>query len=529
MKIFKRFSFLINIIIVLNSFIIISEANNLTISNVSLADRNPSDKTLIAQFDIRWDHAWKTKINHDAVWLTFRLHSPSVTPTDKKLCQITDSGLNPIHSSTGTATNIEIYVPEDQKGAFVRLNHYAVEPTVDSESVQVELDYDACGFTANDSVFLTVSALEMVYIPQGEFYAGDYMASTAALHAGSSDDNPWYIADEESISISNPTSNGYRYASAGLPGEDVTGTTFNIPGQFPKGYNGFYMMKYEITEGQWVEFINSLPSSGARANHDLTDNNHKNTDTVVARNTISCSGTPLSCSTQRPQRALGYLSWMDLAAFLDWSALRPMTELEFEKSARGPVLPKEGEFAWGATGIVSPGALTAGDENGSEESLTAEANANVGNVTLTGGDTPYGPDFVTGPLRSGIFASEATDRESSGASYYGVMELSGNLRERIVTVGNAAGRSFAGSHGDGVLSTASGYEGNADQSDWPGIDAQINYGVTGAAGSGFRGGSFTDVLPGSPLTISNREEAAKADINAYNNSGGRGVRTYDGN
>ena len=42
-----------------------------------------------------------------------------------------------------------------------------------------------------------------------------------------------------------------------------------------------------------------------------------------------------------------FLSWMDLAAYLDWAALRPMTELEFEKICRGPNPPIAGEYVWG--------------------------------------------------------------------------------------------------------------------------------------------------------------------------------------
>lgn len=41
------------------------------------------------------------------------------------------------------------------------------------------------------------------------------------------------------------------------------------------------------------------------------------------------------------------LSWMDGAVLADWAALRPFTELEFEKAARGPVVPVADEFAWG--------------------------------------------------------------------------------------------------------------------------------------------------------------------------------------
>ena len=285
-------------------------------------------------------------------------------------------------------------------------------------------------------------------------------------------------------------------------------------------------MKYEITEGQWVEFLNALPSAAARANRDLTDNNHKNSDSVVNRNAIACSGTPLACSSQRPSRAAGFLNWMDFAAFLDWDALRPMTELEFEKVSRGPVLPVSGEYIWGTKDITAANAIS-GAEDGTETITTVNANAQYANTTLSGGDAPSDPQNQTGPLRAGIFAKSDSTQASAGASYYGVMDLGGNLKERIVTIGNAPGLAFTGSHGDGNLDGTAGYEGNATNADWPGIDAVAANGVTGADGSGFRGGSWADSAD--LLRTSDRSQAALTVTAADGAYGGRGARTYDGN
>ncbi len=504
-------------------------ANNLNITNVSLKDRTPSSNTVVVNFDLAWENSWKTKINHDAIWLTVRLYNPSVTPTDKKLCEISASGLNPVGSSVGSNSHLEIYVPADKKGAFIRPADYGVNAAVTTANAQLTIDYSTCGFTKDSDVYVSVYGLEMVLIPQGAFYVGDYNTSTAALDEGSADSDPWYISSASALSVSNVASNGYRYVSAGNAGEDPTGASFTLPADYPKGYKAFYAMKYEITEGQWVEFINSLPSNAARTNHDLTDGSHKGTDTVKYRNTVSCSGATLTCSSQRPVRAASYLTWMDLLAFLDWDALRPMTELEFEKSARGPLLPLEGEFAWGATDIIAAASLSAGNENGQESVVDAGANANFNNITLTGGDTANGSDYAQGPLRSGIFATNSSDRVTAGAGYYGIMELSGNLRERVVTIGNTDGRLFLGKNGDGVLSTLAGYEGNANETDWPGIDAIATRGVTGANGSGLRGGGWDDQSSGDRLRISDRTDAANASTSAFANTGGRGVRTYDGN
>jgi hypothetical protein len=71
------------------------------------------------------------------------------------------------------------------------------------------------------------------------------------------------------------------------------------------------------------------------------------------------------------------------------------------------------------------------------------------------------------------------------------MEFSGNLSEMVVSIGKTQGRQFLGSHGDGHLTTLSGYEGNATNEDWPGINAvDASRGVTATTGSGYRGGDF---------------------------------------
>jgi hypothetical protein len=210
---------------------------------------------------------------------------------------------------------------------------------------------------------------------------------------------------------------------------------------------------------------------------------------------------------------------------LDWAALRPMTELEFEKLSRGPGLPLKGEYAWGSTDIT-PATNISGPEDGTETITDPNANANYGNTTLNGGDSSQGPQSQIGPLRVGIFASTSTNRITAGATYYGVLDISGNLKERVVTIGNASGLAFDGQNGNGLLTSAVGFEGNANMAHWPGLDGTAGNGVTGAAGSGFRGGSWSD--SSGLLNVSDRSEAALTSTQATGSFGGRGVRTYDG-
>jgi hypothetical protein len=104
-----------------------------------------------------------------------------------------------------------------------------------------------------------------------------------------------------------------------------------------------------------------------------------------------------------------------------------------------------------------------------------------------------------------------------------VFDLSGNLVERTVTIGNAAGRRFDGSHGDGQVN-AMGNAAGPEVSRWPGSS---NTGersqIIGALGSGFRGGSWAS--PAHNLRISDREFADTPDNSRKPTFGYRFVRT----
>jgi formylglycine-generating enzyme required for sulfatase activity len=161
------------------------------------------------------------------------------------------------------------------------------------------------------------------------------------------------------------------------------------------------------------------------------------------------------------------------------------------------------EYAWGNTTAIAANNITnPGASN--ETTTTSGANAVFSNQTN-----------VQGPMRVGVFAKSATTRAESGASYYGIMELSGNLWERPVTVGNATGRAFTGVHGNGALSA----NGHANETAWPGLTSGE---VTSATGSGFRGGHWSSVA--TLMRASDRFYAALTGTARDSIFGFRGVR-----
>jgi len=115
-----------------------------------------------------------------------------------------------------------------------------------------------------------------------------------------------------------------------------------------------------------------------------------------------------------------------------------------------------------------------------------------------------------GPVRVGIYAVPGASREQAGASYWGIMELSGNLWERPVSVGNATGRSFTGLHGDGTLLAG----GEAGVTFWPNA---------AATGPGFRGGAWYNAA--SSARASDRRNGAVVAATRVSSNGGRAARS----
>jgi hypothetical protein len=167
-----------------------------------------------------------------------------------------------------------------------------------------------------------------------------------------------------------------------------------------------------------------------------------------------------------------------------------MTETEYEKACRGPLAPVVNEYAWGTTS-ASPGATNislSGAENGTETASTLANNAWFYGYTVSGGD-----GGSSRPVRVGLCTGAGETRTDGGTSWYGVVDLSGNLGEMVVNISTTAGRSFTGLHGDGFLST----NGHANVAFWPGMNGNTNVSVAngstgeitagGHAGSGTRG------------------------------------------
>jgi hypothetical protein len=494
----KRF---LLILVITLGFISLAYCNNLQLSNLNVVSTDTAAQTMTFSFDLNQENSWRTTNNYDAVWVFMKYSTDGGITWNH--ASMAGSGINP----TGYAVpnHFQIDVASDQRGFFLHRSDFG-SGTISPKSIQFVWDYKQDGLsTATAQAANTVHkifGIEMVYIPTGAFYAGDGNSSADFhLKAGSSDNNPWYIQNENAITTTNTASAGNYYVGTGVTGESNSGDIFLIQASYPKGYNNFYLMKYELTEGQWASFFNTL-SNAAKANRDITSGNlgGKNSQGMVNRNSIiwDAANPSSKAVSLRPGRPVSYVSWPDVAAYAAWAGLRPMTELEFEKAARGKdIAALADEFPWGTAAYTSVNSSdinpASADEDGTETILNSAANLSRNSLGFTTGDGRAGGPAAnqSGPVRAGIFAASSNNRISSGAGFYGNMELAGNLAEPVVSLGRGQGRQFLGTHGSGQLTTLSGYEGFAPNTDWPGIDsANPSRGVRYTAGIGYRGGDF---------------------------------------
>ncbi|MFN0177079.1 MAG: formylglycine-generating enzyme family protein [Saprospiraceae bacterium] len=415
-----------------------AQASDLKISNELLFVEGPRDnRTMYAILDVKWKNAWKNDQNHDAVWLFCKFvmgedgyrHIP-LRQTGHEIIHVAQAGLQ-----------LQFEVAADGAGLFI-----VPSGTYRGDvSLKIKIAIDPAPFTRFNTERASFRAfgLEMVKIPTGAFYAGEIDSSTARQYQA------FYQPDENGVHKGAVLINAENELTVGKdiaynPSEviyqgDGKGV---IPKAFPKGYEGFYGMKYEVRQGEYALFLNTLSNGQSQLR-----SNFGGRDYYRMRGTIAFDGEKYVAAS--PDRPCNFLSWDDAMAFADWCALRPMTELEFEKACRGNRKPLPNEFPWG-----------------NADKLRTERRVNAA------GDLAH---------LSGKPESELSSKTMAefGASQYWLMDLAGSVWERCITVGDSLGRSFKGTHGDGAIS----YYGFATNEDWPA-------GVSEQGGFGFRGGGF---------------------------------------
>jgi hypothetical protein len=196
---------------------------------------------------------------------------------------------------------------------------------------------------------------------------------------------------------------------------DNNGTVDN--NTYPMGYNAFYCYKYELSEQQYADFLNTLTTTQITtlgvAGIPLSD--YVNGQVINSASVTLTNGEYFSSN---PTKACGNSSANRVLAYADWSGLRPMTILEFNKASYGALLPVNGNAGYQAWGQGE-----------------AFNNANLYSY--------YG--FLN---NVGSYDNGSSSRLDSGATYYGMMDFTGNAVEPCVRLTSFT---FTNINGNGTL------------------------------------------------------------------------------
>lgn len=415
-------------------------ANNVRVNGELVRARHQSGKVQL-NFSVSWNNAWNDPYNWDAVWVFVKYRLK------------TDAGAwkhANVELTGHEATGLNLCVGDNGVGVFLFPQMNGAADVTDkgvalvlSELAGIPVD-DAI---SADKVEFSVQLIEMVLVPEGAFYAGD----------GKAKNTIWSIENADQAALID---------KSGALKINVGNDNWTLEATYPKGFSGFYAMKYELSQAQYVDFLNKLSrrqqeyripglasmkpgeyifgdkTKPSARNGIVVYINEPDRPAIFAHNLTQ--DIRYNAEDDGQNLACNYLSPFEMLCYCDWAGLRPMTELEFEKSCRRP-FPETalvGGYAWNTanySAVAGEGEVINAYQD-TEYVQDAAKNVNAGNHM--------------GPLRCGAFAShpDGVTQESAGASCNGLMEMSGNLREICYSVEASVGyRNIADYLGDGEL------------------------------------------------------------------------------
>lgn len=328
-------------------------------------------------------------------------------------------------SMTGSGASLTL--ASDLTGAFI--NHTATAD-IWSSTVTLIWDYKGSGALVRDSAIVKVYTIPMVKIPQGSFVYN-------AGGLGGSHHNNY---------------GGLSQVTVGSANDIPTGAASG----WPNGFNSFYIMRYPVTQGLYADYLNYVSDYNANILHYNTfDSGYEIT---------YAAGNPYGSryNATYPNRAMNYLSSDDLWRWLSWAALRPLTEMEYQKASRD-LAPDARTYPWGDEEPLPglPNGTTYFYTPPNEGGNHTKYYMNFGNQT--GGEKV----LDVGRYMSGDVYRTAAQ---TGASPYGVADLGGQVWNQVLncqftsvpTGGN--GSYFPESYANWPVSVPSG-----DGSDYIGI------------------------------------------------------------
>ncbi len=355
------------------TFAVASPANNLAISGVTMSGvTNPGRATIsfnIAENNVSTGTSTNGGAYNTADWIFVKFSTAAGADGTWQHATL-------IGGTVGTGATLA--AASDNKGVY--LNH-TINSAYWTSGVNVTWNLAADGVLFAKTYF-KVFAISMVKVPAGTFYYN--VENLDGVKYNNYGNGSQKIVDGPGIATGNGLTNN-------LP--------LNAPVGWPNGYNSFYIGRYEITTGQYADFLNNIPSTLA--------------STLYYASNMTNAGYPDKYTAVNPNAPKNYLSVDEAWRYLSWAGLRPPTEMEFEKAGRD-LYPDARIYPWGSS--TAGETYTPPNEGGTFKKYFINFN--------TGGINDVGR-YMSGDVYR--------TPEQTGASPWGIADLGSNVMERVVT------------------------------------------------------------------------------------------------
>ena len=238
------------------------------------------------------------------------------------------------------------------------------------------------------------------------------------------------------------------WVTVGDPGNAADDTTYGAVA------TSFQIMKYEFTNQQYTDFLNSVDPSGTNPNSVYNTNQGSNARGGISFTSGAASGSKYAVRSNMGDKPVNYVSWFDAARVSNWlmngatgtssTETGAYTLVGGQTSGTAPAknpgatfyIPTEDQ--WYKAAYYKGGGTNAGywdyaTQSNSAPTAVTSGSTGIGSAGSTGNFANYNNTAVWNS-QSGNVTTVGTN---GGASVYGAFDMSGNLSEWNDLTGSA--------------------------------------------------------------------------------------------
>ena len=294
-------------------------------------------------------------------------------------------------------------------------------------------------------------------------------------------------------------------ANAGITIDWVTvGDPGNTADTAPAGYGvvttSFRIMKYEFTNQQYTDFLNSVDRDGTNPNSIYNTFMGATARGGISFTSGNASGSKYAIRTNMGDKPVNYVSWFDAARVSNWLMNGALSSSSTETGAYTLVggqttgtapavnpgatfyVPTENQWykaAYYKGGGTSAGYWDYATQNDSAPTAVTAGSTGIGSGGSTGNSANYDNNADWNSQNGNV----TTVGSNGGASAYGAFDMSGNIREWNDLDGLAPSGSSRGLRGGGWDNDAFNLSSSVRYSNVPSLEnANIGFRLASSAG-----------------------------------------------